>query len=307
MYLSLSIDLAPEETGAEGFRSFTTRLRDIDAAAPDLVILGGERDGAVVPGRIEGLVNLPWVAGQITHAAVAAALPALHGLPFHVARALSAIDFVSGGRAGWLPVCTNHDAIDRAYGRAYAIADGDAPAKYDDFIRATQALWDSWDQDALIIDKARGDYLDSAKVRRVDYRGPYFSTMGPLNAARPPQGYPLLVRDLADLSAASDLPADIALLAAETVAEADAAIARLRQAPGTAGAAILLKIGGAFPLDAAMQVAGADGVHLTGLPDARTVAAARAMLPVTAGGDGTARARFGMAMPANPFTQKALV
>jgi len=307
MYVSLSIDLAPEETGADGFRSFTTRLRDIDAAAPDLVILGGEHDGAVVPGRIEGLVNLPWVAGQITQAAVAAALPALHGLPFHVARALSAIDFVSGGRAGWLPVCANHDAIDRAYGAAYAITDGDAPAKYDDFIRATQALLDSWDQDALIIDKARGDYLDSAKVRRVDYRGPYFSTMGPLNAARPPQGYPLLVRDLADLSGSSELPADIALLSATSVAEADAAIARLRQAPGTAGAAILLKIGGALPLDAAMQVAGADGVHLTDLPDARTVAAARAMLPVTAGSDGTARARFGMAMPVNPFTQKALV
>jgi alkanesulfonate monooxygenase SsuD/methylene tetrahydromethanopterin reductase-like flavin-dependent oxidoreductase (luciferase family) len=304
MLVSLGIDLLAEEQGAAGFASFTARLRDVDVAAPDVVIFGGEQDGAVIPGRLEGLVNLPWAAGQVRSVAVVAALPALHGVPFHVARALSAIDFLSDRRAGWMPVCGNRDAFDRAYGAHHAI--GDAAAKYDDFVRATQALWDSWDQDALILDKASGVYLDSAKVRRVDYRGDYFVTMGPLNAARPPQGHPLLVRDVDDLSAASAEPADIALLGATSVAEAEAAIVRLRAAPGTAHAKILVKTA-RLPLDAAASVAGADGVHLSGLPDAVAVAAARAALPATAQAGATARARLGLSERVNPFTQKALV
>lgn len=307
MLLSLTIDLAPAESGAEGFKDFTDRLRAIDAVGPDLVVFGGERGTALVPGKLEGLVNLPWAAGLVKTAAVVATLPALHGIPFHVARALSAIDFISAGRAGWAPVCGNHQTLDRAYGKQYAIADTDAPAKYDDFVRATQSLWDSWDQDALIIDKASGDYLDSSKVRRVDYRGPYFSTMGSLNAARPPQGYPLLVRDMDDLSATSDLPADIVLLGAETITEAEEKITRLRAAPGTANAAILLKVTAGRSLDLPFEVEGADGMHLIGHPDVATVAAARARLPARTGPGETARARFGLTAPINPFTQKALV
>ncbi len=168
-------------------------------------------------------------------------------------------------------------------------------------------MWDSWDQDALIIDKASGEYLDSAKVRRVDYRGPYFSTMSSLNAARPPQGYPLLVRDMDDLSANSELPADVVLLGAETITEAENAIVRLRAAPGTANAAILLKVTAGRSLDLPFEVEGADGMHLIGHPDAATVAAARARLPAKTQPGDTARARFGMAAPINPFTQKALV
>ena len=307
MLLSLTIDISPEETGAEGFRHFCDRLRALDAAEPDLVVFGGERDGALVPGRLEGLVNLPWAAGLVRHAAVIAALPALHGIPFHVARALSAIDFVSAGRAGWAPVCGNHETIDRAYGAKYAIDDAKAQAKYDDFVRATQALWDSWDQDALIIDKASGKYLDSTKVRRVDYRGPYFSTMGSLNAARPPQGYPLMVRDLDDLSATSELPADVVLLGATSIVEAEQAIAHFRAAPGTAKSAILLKVGVNLSLESACDVEGADGVHLTGHCDAAAVAAARARLPAATLPGETARARFGMSRPINPFTKKAPV
>jgi alkanesulfonate monooxygenase SsuD/methylene tetrahydromethanopterin reductase-like flavin-dependent oxidoreductase (luciferase family) len=77
-------------------------------------------------------------------------------------------------------------------------AEADVAPKAMDFIAATNALWDSWDADALIIDQASGLYLDAARVRRVHYKGPYFQVMGPLNAARPPQGYPVLVQSDAD-------------------------------------------------------------------------------------------------------------
>lgn len=297
MLLSVSLDLLPEETGASGFRSFADRLSQVDGAGADLILLGRETNGKIRPGRVEGLVTMPWAAERVRRAALAAVLPGLHGLPFHVARALSAIDFVSGGRAGWAPICGERAVYDRAYGSAYRVDEAQAVDKYDDFIAATQALWDSWDDDALIIDKASGEYLDSTKVRRVAYKGPYFSTMGPLNAARPVQGYPLLVRDMDDLSASAKTPADILLVSANDASAVDAIRAA---APGSP--AILLKAAAGGDLAALAKLA--DGIHLSGLPDAAQVTAARALLTPIAANTGPARERFGFARPVNPFTER---
>jgi hypothetical protein len=108
---------------------------------------------------------------------IVACIPASTSHPFHVARALSAIDFLSAGLSGWAPVAAG------------------APAgQAEDMVRAAQALWDGWDADTLIIDKASGRYLDASKVKVPNYKGPFFNVAGPVNAMRPPQGHPLLVR-----------------------------------------------------------------------------------------------------------------
>ncbi|PEQ11409.1 hypothetical protein B2G71_17820 [Novosphingobium sp. PC22D] len=212
MFLSLSFDIAAIGPGTEPIADFRERVARIGAARPDFVILAGEGEGgAFVPPSLEALVDCAWITGKLTDSCVVAGLPALHSVPFHVARALSAIDFLSGGRSGWMAIAGGAERFDAAYGQDLATAAPDEQAaRHDDFIRATQALWDSWDDDALIIDKAAGRYLDSGKVRRVDYRGPHYRTMGPLNAARPPQGYPVLVRD-GDGMPTSGIVADVVI------------------------------------------------------------------------------------------------
>jgi alkanesulfonate monooxygenase SsuD/methylene tetrahydromethanopterin reductase-like flavin-dependent oxidoreductase (luciferase family) len=55
-------------------------------------------------------------------------------------------------------------------------------------------LWDSWDDDAIIGDKAAGIWADDAKVHPISRHGRYFSVEGPLNVPRSPQGYPVLVQ-----------------------------------------------------------------------------------------------------------------
>ena len=155
-----------------------------------MLLAAEDASGRLAPPLLEALVDIAWITAVLKSPVVVAGLPGLHGVPFHVARALSAADFLSTGRAGWMPLLGGAARLDKAYGSTAAAIPEAACARVDDFIRATRALWDSWDDDALILDKDSGRYLDSTKVRRVDYRGPFFSTKGPLNAARPPEGHP---------------------------------------------------------------------------------------------------------------------
>lgn len=148
-------------------------LSAADAAGFDLLVLGSAADHP-----FDAQVLAAWAAPRSTSVGIVATVPADNAYPFHVARALSAVDFLADGRAGWSVVP----------GKA-------SPAQADDFVRATRALWDGWDADCLIIDKASGVYLEPAKVRVSHYEGPFFSTRGPVNAMRPPQGHLVLVSD----------------------------------------------------------------------------------------------------------------
>jgi alkanesulfonate monooxygenase SsuD/methylene tetrahydromethanopterin reductase-like flavin-dependent oxidoreductase (luciferase family) len=148
-------------------------LAAADAAGLDLLMLG--RAGEV---PFDAQVIAAWAAPRSTRVGIIAAVPAATAHPFHVARALSAIDFLCDGRAGWSPLA------------------GDAPAGMaEDMVGAARSLWDGWGADTLIIDKASGRYLDSSKVHASNYAGPFFRVAGPVNAMRPPQGHPLLVID----------------------------------------------------------------------------------------------------------------
>lgn len=147
-------------------------LARAEAAGLDLLVLG--REGAL---PFDALVLAAWAAPRVSRMGIVACVPASTSHPFHVARALSAIDFLSAGLSGWAPV-----------------AAGAANGQAEDMVRAAQALWDGWRADTLIIDKASGRYLDAAKVKVPNYKGPFFEVAGPVNAMRPPQGHPLLVR-----------------------------------------------------------------------------------------------------------------
>ena len=61
-------------------------------------------------------------------------------------------------------------------------------------MEACTQLWDSWEADALVIDKASGRFADAAKVHRVDYAGKYVKTRGPGTVPRTAQGWPVLMQ-----------------------------------------------------------------------------------------------------------------
>lgn len=114
--------------------------------------------------------------------------------PYHVARKFAALDHLSGGRAGWNVVTSGSDAEAANFGLAHQWAHAERYARAAEHIDVVKALWDSWDDDPLVLDKAGGQFFDPAKIRRIDHDGPFYKVRGPLQATRPPQGYPVIVQ-----------------------------------------------------------------------------------------------------------------
>jgi FMN-dependent oxidoreductase (nitrilotriacetate monooxygenase family) len=63
-----------------------------------------------------------------------------------------------------------------------------------EFVDVVRGLWDCWEDDAIVADKASGRYIDAAKVRSLDHKGRFFQIKGPINMARSPQGHPVIIQ-----------------------------------------------------------------------------------------------------------------
>jgi FMN-dependent oxidoreductase (nitrilotriacetate monooxygenase family) len=81
-----------------------------------------------------------------------------------------------------------------------------------EFYDVVTGLWDSWADDAFIRDVANGIYFDPGKLHVLDHKGKYLSVRGPLNIARPVQGWPVIVQ-----AGASDAGRQLAAETAEMV------------------------------------------------------------------------------------------
>ncbi|MHB8283142.1 MAG: LLM class flavin-dependent oxidoreductase [Caulobacteraceae bacterium] len=114
--------------------------------------------------------------------------------PYHAARMFASIDHFSNGRAAWNAVTSVNDGEARNFSRTEHL---DHAARYEragEFIDVVRQLWDSWDEDAIIADKASGLYADPSKMRYVDHQGDWLQVKGPLGSVRPPQGQPVLIQ-----------------------------------------------------------------------------------------------------------------
>lgn len=170
--------------------------------------------------------------------------------PYNVARLLASLDHISRGRAGWNVVTTQSDRAAENFGLE-ALPDHAARyARADEFVRVVRGLWDSWADDALVIDKRSGVFLDTDRVRLLGHKGAHFSVRGPLNISRPPQGHPVIVqagssRDGIGLAATQ---ADLAFTAQDTIADSLAYRAALDAASRAGGRSPLKVLPGIMPI-----------------------------------------------------------
>ncbi|NLE79180.1 MAG: LLM class flavin-dependent oxidoreductase [Rhodococcus sp.] len=111
--------------------------------------------------------------------------------PFHAARMLASLDHISGGRIGWNVVTSMFDAEARNHGLEAMPAHDERYERAAEFVEVALALWDSWDEDAIVLDRG-GLFADPNKVHRIEHRGKNFLVDGPLNVPRSPQGRPVL-------------------------------------------------------------------------------------------------------------------
>lgn len=178
---------------------FTTLTRRAEAAKFDFAFFGdglyiSEKSHPNFLNRFEPLTLLAALAMVTTHIGLAATLSTTYSDPYTVARQFASIDHLSNGRAGWNIVTSPLEGSALNYSKP---AHPEHDLRYrmaDEFLEVTKGLWDSWEDDAFIRNKATGVFFDAAKMHRLNHQGEFFSVQGPLNIARSKQGRPVLIQ-----------------------------------------------------------------------------------------------------------------
>lgn len=174
--------------------------------------------------QFEPLTLLSALAMVTKNVGLVATASTTYNEPYHVARKFASLDHISGGRAGWNVVTSVTDMEAQNFNRDKAPG---YDLRYDraaEFVEVVRGLWESWEDDAFLRDKASGLNYDPSKLHVLNHQGQHFQVRGPLNVARTPQGAPVIVQAGAseqgrELAAAT---ADVVYAAAQTLADAQA-------------------------------------------------------------------------------------
>jgi len=167
---------------------------------------------SATPTSFEPFTLLPALAAVTEHLGLVATGSTTYDEPYHIARRFASLDHISGGRAGWNIVTTSNPDASLNFGLDEALEHADRYARAREFYDVVTGLWDSWADDAFVQDPESGIYFDPEKLHVLDHKGKYFSVRGPLNIARPVQGWPLIVQ-----AGASDAGRQLAAETAEAV------------------------------------------------------------------------------------------
>jgi alkanesulfonate monooxygenase SsuD/methylene tetrahydromethanopterin reductase-like flavin-dependent oxidoreductase (luciferase family) len=208
-----------------GFDALLDQVSAAEAAGLDFILLA-DRLG-VRPADELSSVAVPFeptllASALATRAAgigiVAAASSAQHE-PYNLARRFASLDLVSKGRSGWLVVPPEGNA-----------------GRESEYVGVVTALWDSFEDDSFLYDKAAGRFFDPAKMYVAHHTGANFSVRGPLNVNRSPQGRPViahLIREGGEALAVQT--GELLLLQASTVEDLIETAARAHEAVEAAG------------------------------------------------------------------------
>jgi alkanesulfonate monooxygenase len=229
-------------------------------AVLNMPIDGLKRSATVT--SFDPLTLLPALAVVTDHLGLIATASTTYNEPYHVARKFASLDHLSGGRAGWNVVTSGNPDEAMNFGRDEHVEHDERYRRAREFFDVVTGLWDSWADDAFIRDVEHGVYFDPAKMHVLDHKGEHLRVRGPLNVARPIQGWPVIVQ-----AGASEAGRQLAAETAEVIF----------------GAGGSLAYGRSFYADvkSRMEKLGRDRDHLKVLPGAfvvigDTVAEARA-------------------------------
>ena len=142
----------------------------------------------------EPFTLLSALAGATEHIGLIATGSTTFDEPYHVARRFASLDHISGGRAGWNIVTTSNPDAALNFGLDDHMEHGERYRRAREFYDVVTGLWDSFADDAFPRDVEHGLYFDPAKMHVLDHKGKYLSVRGPLNIARPVQGWPVIVQ-----------------------------------------------------------------------------------------------------------------
>jgi FMN-dependent oxidoreductase (nitrilotriacetate monooxygenase family) len=169
------------------------------------------------------LTLLPALAMATKHLGLIATASSTFEPAYTIARRFASLDHISEGRAGWNLVTTSNPDAALNFGLDDQMPHAERYARAREFFDVVTGLWDSWADDAFIRDVENGIYFDPSRLHVLDHKGKYLKVRGPLNIARPVQGWPVIVQ-----AGASDAGRQLAAETAEMVFAAGGPIADAR-------------------------------------------------------------------------------
>jgi FMN-dependent oxidoreductase (nitrilotriacetate monooxygenase family) len=144
--------------------------------------------------RFEPTTLISVLSATTRHIGLGATVSTSFGEPYHVARIFASIDHISQGRAAWNVVTSSAPRAALNFSRERHMEHELRYAVANEFVDVVKGLWDCWDDDAIIADKASGIFVDPARVRPLNHKGRFFQVQGPINIARSPQGHPVIIQ-----------------------------------------------------------------------------------------------------------------
>ncbi|MBG0808283.1 NtaA/DmoA family FMN-dependent monooxygenase [Methylosinus sp. H3A] len=161
---------------------------------PDQVSLSQDPSSGPGWGLLDPVVTVAHLSAVTEHIGFIATQTTSYTHPYNIARTFATLDHVTRGRIGLNLVTTMADAAARNFGEKTLPSPSERYARAAEFAEVLIALWDSWEDDALIGDVETGVFADKNRIHAINHSGQYFSVSGPLQVPRSPQGRPLLVQ-----------------------------------------------------------------------------------------------------------------
>ena len=173
---------------------------------------------------LEPVTLLTALAGATARIGLGGTVSTSFSEPYNVARQFASLDHLSGGRAAWNVVTSANDYAARNFGHAKLAPHADRYRRAGEFVDVVRQLWDSWGDDAFVLDQASGLYFDPSAQHPVHHDGAFFKVDGALNIARSPQGHPVIIE-----AGASDTGQELAARTAEVVFSSNPSLADARR------------------------------------------------------------------------------
>jgi len=196
----------PDASDSQSLADFVNFARAAEAAKFDAVFLADavgfrndDVDGAQYKAHsgvypFEPITLLSALAAATSRIGLVATASTSFSEPFNLARQFASLDRLSEGRAGWNLVTSADPAAAFNFGHIAPIPHAERYSRAEEFADVVRGLWDSWDDDAFVRDRAGGLYFDPQGLHVLDHVGKHFRVKGPLNIPRSPQGRPVLVQ-----------------------------------------------------------------------------------------------------------------
>jgi FMN-dependent oxidoreductase (nitrilotriacetate monooxygenase family) len=201
-------DASPDVQNWPNGRFYVDMARSMERACFDLIMIedtvmvadayGGTMEGSLKHSAFapkhDPLPLVVLIAANTSRMGVVATLSTSFYPPYLLARTCSTIDSIAEGRFGWNIVSSAEDRAAQNFGLEGLPEHDERYNVAEEYFEVVNQLWDSWEADAVVMDRDAHTYADYRKVHTIDFDGKYFKSRGPLNTVPSPQHRPTFLQ-----------------------------------------------------------------------------------------------------------------